>query len=210
MCCALPARLPSFMTSYHLCPLAPECACAPAIVRLATTDAAALQVEVPVEHGLLMENLLDLAHAPFTHTSTFARGWPIPESVSAVLRADTLLCAAKLQHRTPTQMPGAVHVLLTQHQVPVSACRCASGRHSCWAATGSRTPSTCPSSRRAGCCPPSASPSPARSSGYAMHEAICGLVGPIWDRADSRMRSHPLGNKCNVHATSTLGQHGAC
>lgn len=39
------------------------------------------QVEVPVEHGLLMENLLDLAHAPFTHTSTFAKGWPIPEVV---------------------------------------------------------------------------------------------------------------------------------
>lgn len=28
-----------------------------------------------------MENLLDLAHAPFTHTSTFAKGWPIPDSV---------------------------------------------------------------------------------------------------------------------------------
>lgn len=42
------------------------------------------QVEVPVEHGLLMENLLDLAHAPFTHTSTFAKGWPIPDSVGAV------------------------------------------------------------------------------------------------------------------------------
>lgn len=37
--------------------------------------------EVPTEHGLLLENLLDLAHAPFTHTSTFAKGWPIPESV---------------------------------------------------------------------------------------------------------------------------------
>ena len=34
-----------------------------------------------MEHGLLMENLLDLAHAPFTHTSTFAKGWPIPDSV---------------------------------------------------------------------------------------------------------------------------------
>lgn len=40
-----------------------------------------MQVEVEVEHGLLMENLLDLAHAPFTHTSTFAKGWPIPDSV---------------------------------------------------------------------------------------------------------------------------------
>lgn len=29
--------------------------------------------DVPVEHGLLMENLLDLAHAPFTHTGTFAK-----------------------------------------------------------------------------------------------------------------------------------------
>ena len=38
-------------------------------------------MEVPVEHGLLLENLLDLAHAPFTHTTTFARGWPVPEVV---------------------------------------------------------------------------------------------------------------------------------
>lgn len=42
---------------------------------------AEIEVEVEVEHGLLMENLLDLAHAPFTHTTTFARGWPIPDSV---------------------------------------------------------------------------------------------------------------------------------
>lgn len=34
-----------------------------------------------MEHGLLMENLLDLAHAPFTHTSTFAKGWPVPDVV---------------------------------------------------------------------------------------------------------------------------------
>uniref|UniRef100_A0A061RD87 Chlorophyllide a oxygenase n=1 Tax=Tetraselmis sp. GSL018 TaxID=582737 RepID=A0A061RD87_9CHLO len=40
-----------------------------------------LVLEVPVEHGLLVENLLDLAHAPFTHTSTFARGWPVPDAV---------------------------------------------------------------------------------------------------------------------------------
>jgi hypothetical protein len=40
-----------------------------------------LVLDVPVEHGLLVENLLDLAHAPFTHTSTFARGWPVPEAV---------------------------------------------------------------------------------------------------------------------------------
>eukprot|EP00798_Chlamydomonas_sp_ICE-L_P016142 gene16142-22298_t len=42
---------------------------------------AEILVDVPVEHGLLVENLLDLAHAPFTHTSTFARGWPVPEAV---------------------------------------------------------------------------------------------------------------------------------
>ena len=35
-----------------------------------------------MEHGLLMENLLDLAHAPFTHTSTFAKGWSIPALVN--------------------------------------------------------------------------------------------------------------------------------
>eukprot|EP00976_Prorocentrum_cordatum_P010141 203298-Prorocentrum_minimum.AAC.2 len=43
-------------------------------------------LDVPVEHGLLIENLLDLAHAPFTHTATFARGWPIPESVKFHLK----------------------------------------------------------------------------------------------------------------------------
>eukprot|EP00798_Chlamydomonas_sp_ICE-L_P009853 gene9853-7743_t len=43
---------------------------------------AEIMVDVPVEHGLLIENLLDLAHAPFTHTSTFARGWPVPEAVT--------------------------------------------------------------------------------------------------------------------------------
>lgn len=42
---------------------------------------AEITVDVPVEHGLLMENLLDLAHAPFTHVSTFARGWPVPDAV---------------------------------------------------------------------------------------------------------------------------------
>lgn len=34
-----------------------------------------------MEHGLLVENLLDLAHAPFTHTSTFAKGWSVPNLV---------------------------------------------------------------------------------------------------------------------------------
>ncbi len=42
---------------------------------------AEIMVEVPVEHGLLIENLLDLAHAPFTHQGTFARGWSVPDAV---------------------------------------------------------------------------------------------------------------------------------
>ena len=37
--------------------------------------------DVPAEHGLLIENLLDLAHAPFTHTGTFAKGWGVPDLV---------------------------------------------------------------------------------------------------------------------------------
>lgn len=39
-------------------------------------------MELPIEHGLLLDNLLDLAHAPFTHTSTFAKGWSVPRFVS--------------------------------------------------------------------------------------------------------------------------------
>merc|ERR1719396_59347 len=42
---------------------------------------AELVIDVEVEHGLLLENLLDLAHAPFTHTQTFAKGWSIPDMV---------------------------------------------------------------------------------------------------------------------------------
>lgn len=37
--------------------------------------------DIPVEWGLLIENLLDLAHAPFTHTGTFAKGWSVPSFV---------------------------------------------------------------------------------------------------------------------------------
>lgn len=48
---------------------------------LSSQQRASVQVEVPVDHGLLMENLLDLAHAPFTHTGTFAKGWPVPNVV---------------------------------------------------------------------------------------------------------------------------------
>jgi len=43
---------------------------------------AELVIDVPAEHGLLLENLLDLAHAPFTHTSTFAKGWSVPDLVN--------------------------------------------------------------------------------------------------------------------------------
>ena len=47
-----------------------------------TVHAELIIEDVPVEHGLLMENLLDLAHAPFTHTGTFAKGWGVPNSSS--------------------------------------------------------------------------------------------------------------------------------
>ena len=42
-------------------------------------------MELPVEHGLLLDNLLDLAHAPFTHTSTFAKGWSVPRFVPVII-----------------------------------------------------------------------------------------------------------------------------
>ena len=40
-----------------------------------------------------VQNLLDLAHAPFTHTSTFAKGWPIPEVVR--FKAEQVLLALR-------------------------------------------------------------------------------------------------------------------
>ncbi|NET34718.1 MAG: Rieske 2Fe-2S domain-containing protein [Cyanothece sp. SIO1E1] len=52
---------------------------------------AELIMDLPVEHGLLMENLLDLAHAPFTHTGTFAKGWPVPEMVRFLTPSKTPL-----------------------------------------------------------------------------------------------------------------------
>ncbi|XP_049934788.1 chlorophyllide a oxygenase, chloroplastic-like [Nymphaea colorata] len=36
---------------------------------------------IPIEHGLPIDNLLDIAHAPFTHTSTFAKGCSVPSLV---------------------------------------------------------------------------------------------------------------------------------
>lgn len=49
-------------------------------------DSPSMQIvmELPVEHGLLLDNLLDLAHAPFTHTSTFAKGWSVPRLDPAI------------------------------------------------------------------------------------------------------------------------------
>ncbi|KAM5564239.1 chlorophyllide a oxygenase, chloroplastic [Rosa sericea] len=51
---------------------------------------AELVIELPVEHGLLLDNLLDLAHAPFTHTSTFAKGWSVPSFVKFLTPASGL------------------------------------------------------------------------------------------------------------------------
>ncbi|KAJ6939267.1 hypothetical protein NC651_005642 [Populus alba x Populus x berolinensis] len=51
---------------------------------------AEIVMELPVEHGLLLDNLLDLAHAPFTHTSTFAKGWTVPSLVKFLTPASGL------------------------------------------------------------------------------------------------------------------------
>jgi chlorophyllide a oxygenase len=48
---------------------------------------AEIEVEVPVDSGLLVENLLDLAHAPFTHQGTFAKGWKVPDVVQFTAQA---------------------------------------------------------------------------------------------------------------------------
>lgn len=58
---------------------------------------AEILLELPVEHGLLVENLLDLAHAPFTHTSTFAKGWVVP----SLVRFNTAAAAALQGHWDP-------------------------------------------------------------------------------------------------------------
>ncbi|MBA0612755.1 hypothetical protein Godav_013323 [Gossypium davidsonii] len=51
---------------------------------------AEIVMELPIEHGLLLDNLLDLAHAPFTHTSTFAKGWTVPSLVKFLTPASGL------------------------------------------------------------------------------------------------------------------------
>ncbi|XP_039069126.1 chlorophyllide a oxygenase, chloroplastic-like [Hibiscus syriacus] len=47
-------------------------------------------MELPIEHGILLDNLLDVVHAPFVHTSTFARGWTVPSSVKFLTPASGL------------------------------------------------------------------------------------------------------------------------
>uniref|UniRef100_A0A0E0BDX5 Pheophorbide a oxygenase domain-containing protein n=1 Tax=Oryza glumipatula TaxID=40148 RepID=A0A0E0BDX5_9ORYZ len=51
---------------------------------------AEMVMELPVEHGLLLGNLLDIAHAPFAHTSTFAKGWSVPSLVKFLTPASGL------------------------------------------------------------------------------------------------------------------------
>ena len=66
-------------------------------------------------------------------------------------------------------------------------------RHSCWAATGSRTPSTCPSSRPVVYCPPLAWHSLARSSGYVeiwWHLSLQDPLHHLW--ISLRLAAHPV------------------
>ena len=51
-----------------------------------TVHAELIIEDVPVEHGLLMENCSTWAHAPFTHTGTFAKGWGCPTFVEFVTK----------------------------------------------------------------------------------------------------------------------------
>lgn len=57
-------------------------------------------MELPVEHGLLLDNLLDLAHAPFTHTSTFAKGWSVPRFVFHLSNTIIVCSSAKSAEKT--------------------------------------------------------------------------------------------------------------
>lgn len=45
------------------------------------TPQAELVLDVPVDYGLLTENLTDVATAPFSHTSAFASSWPLTNVV---------------------------------------------------------------------------------------------------------------------------------
>ncbi|XP_020259471.1 chlorophyllide a oxygenase, chloroplastic-like [Asparagus officinalis] len=57
---------------------------------------AEIVMELPVEHGLLLDNILDLAHAPFTHTSTFAKGWSVPR-YGFILKMSTIHSIVRLK-----------------------------------------------------------------------------------------------------------------
>lgn len=79
---SMPPPVPSrawFCCSSHTCTCNKPSMCVPLPLNPSPKQVhAELVLDVPVEHGLLLENLLDLAHAPFTHTTTFAKGWPVP------------------------------------------------------------------------------------------------------------------------------------
>ena len=64
--------------------------------------------DVPVEHGLLMENLLDLAHAPFTHTGTFAKGWGVPSFVEFVSSKMRKVWRCRLNPAAPSRVESAL------------------------------------------------------------------------------------------------------
>jgi chlorophyllide a oxygenase len=76
---------------------------------------AEISLEVPVEHGLLVENLLDLAHAPFTHTETFAKGWPVPDLVkfktSSLLGGDWSPYPIKMSFEPPCMTLSTIGLL---------------------------------------------------------------------------------------------------
>uniref|UniRef100_A0A804PXC5 Vanillate O-demethylase oxygenase-like C-terminal catalytic domain-containing protein n=1 Tax=Zea mays TaxID=4577 RepID=A0A804PXC5_MAIZE len=72
---------------------------------------AEIVMELPVEHVLLLDNLLDLAHAPFTHTSTFAKGLECSkfgEVLNTCIWAPRVLGSFLDRHGVPTAMHGLV------------------------------------------------------------------------------------------------------
>ena len=82
-----------------------------------------LAAHMPLSH---VQNLLDLAHAPFTHTSTFAKGWPIPEVVRFKAEQVTLVCHQTLRHHSSIpheaveQEPFALAHHFVSHTVPAA------------------------------------------------------------------------------------------
>ena len=120
---------------------------------------AELQLEVPVDHGLLVENLLDLAHAPFTHTTTFAKGWPVPDVVK--FQAQQLLAGhwepypIDMSFEPPCMVLSTIGALIVPLQtrrvlpalklrcsLPLRCCRSTARRRPHSAIVGDRSPST--------------------------------------------------------------------